>query len=184
MMKKFFLILSALILFVSGGVIDQSFSKTDGGTVMELQSSAFKNKSAIPSRYTCDGANVSPPLAWEVVPEGVKSFALISDDPDAPVGTWFHWVYYNIPPEIKSLPENVAAEKKPAVGGMQGINDFRKIGYGGPCPPGGTHRYFFKIYALDTMLNLSPGATKKELVKAMEGHILGHAELIGTYKRR
>ena len=154
----------------------------EGGT-MELTSSAFSEGTMIPDRYTCDGADVSPPLNWEALPAGTKSLALVCDDPDAPVGTWVHWVYYDIPAETEGLPESVATDEHPAQGGTQGINDFRKIGYGGPCPPGGTHRYYFKLYALDTTLNLSPGATKKQVLKAMENHIIGQTQLMGKYRR-
>ena len=145
--------------------------------------SFIKNEGKIPAKYTCDGVNVSPALEWGQAPEGVKSYALICDDPDAPVGTWVHWVYYDIPAETKGLPENVAPDKKPPTGGKQGVNDFRKIGYGGPCPPGGTHRYFFKLYVLDVVLELAGGATKQQLLDAMEGHILAQTQLMGLYKR-
>ncbi len=182
-MRKYFYLIISLILFSSFGLMGKLFAKKKGGKIMEIQSSAFKNGGLIPSKYSYNGGNVSPPLVWSSVPEEVKSFALICDDPDAPAGTWVHWVYYNIPPEIRRLPEKVALNKKPAQGGMQGSNDFSKIGYGGPCPPSGTHRYFFKIYALDSMLTLSAGATKKELLKAMGGHILVQAELMGKYKK-
>lgn len=150
---------------------------------MKLISSVFDEGAMIPSKYTCDGADVSPPLKWGELPDGTKSLALICDDPDAPVGTWVHWVYYDIPAETEGLPENVATNERPVEGGTQGINDFRKIGYGGPCPPGGTHRYYFKLYALDIPLNLSSGATKKQLLKAMENHIIGQAQLMGKYRR-
>ena len=158
------------------------FAKAEGGT-MELTSSAFNEGGMIPSKYTCDGDDVSPPLKWGSFPEGTKSLALICDDPDAPMGTWVHWVYYDIPVKIKDLPENIIPDEHPAPGGVQGINDFRRIGYGGPCPPGGTHRYFFKLYALDTLLNLSPGATKKQVLKAMETHIVDQVQLMGKYRR-
>ena len=137
----------------------------------------------IPKKHTCDGDDISPPLEWESVPENAKSIALISDDPDAPMGTWVHWVYYDIPVSINGLPENLTPVENPEIGGKQGTNDFGRIGYGGPCPPGGTHRYYFKIYALDTTLNLSPGAEKKKLLEAMEGHIIEQAQTIGKYKR-
>jgi Raf kinase inhibitor-like YbhB/YbcL family protein len=158
------------------------FAKAEGGT-MELTSSAFDEGGMIPSKYTCDGVDVSPPLSWGSLPDGTKSFALICDDPDAPVGTWVHWVYYDIPAKTKDLPENISPDEHPAPGGVQGVNDFRRIGYGGPCPPGGTHRYYFKLYALDTQLSLSPGATKKQVLKAMENHIIGHVQLMGKYRR-
>jgi Raf kinase inhibitor-like YbhB/YbcL family protein len=153
-----------------------------GGT-MKLVSAAFDEGGMIPEKYTCDGADMSPPLKWDSIPEGTKSLALICDDPDAPVGTWVHWVYYDIPVSIKSVPENVASDERPKMGGIQGTNDFRRIGYGGPCPPGGTHRYYFKLYALDTLLNLPPGATKKQLITAMENHIVDQAQLMGKYRR-
>jgi len=155
----------------------------EGGKTMNLTSVAFTHEGMIPSKYTCDGANVSPPLAWDQIPEDTKSLALICDDPDAPAGTWVHWVHYDIAPDVTSLPEQVAPEKHPAPGGTHGINDFRKIGYGGPCPPGGTHRYYFRLYALDSTLNLTAGISKKQLLKAMEGHILDQTVLMGKYKR-
>jgi len=150
---------------------------------MKLSSLAFNDGDMIPNKYTCDGADISPPLEWGLVPEDSKSIALICDDPDAPVGTWVHWVYYDIPAGTNGLSENITPQEKPDNGGKQGTNDFRKIGYGGPCPPGGTHRYYFKIYALDTILNLPAGADKKQLLKEMEGHIIGQAQLMGKYKR-
>jgi Raf kinase inhibitor-like YbhB/YbcL family protein len=158
------------------------FSEGKGGT-MQLTSSAFSEGAMIPEKYTCDGADVSPPLKWGALPAGTKSLALICDDPDAPVGTWVHWVYYDIPADTEGLPEKVAPHEQPAEGGTQGINDFRKIGYGGPCPPGGTHRYYFKLYALDTTLDLAPGATKKQVLKAIENHIIGQTQLMGKYRR-
>jgi len=158
------------------------FAKAEGGN-MNLSSSAFDEGGMIPSKYTCDGADVSPPLKWGSLPDGTKSLALICDDPDAPMGTWVHWVYYDIPAETIDLPEHISPDEHPAPGGVQGINDFRRIGYGGPCPPGGIHRYYFKLYALDTLLNLSPGVTKKQVLKAMENHIIGHVQLMGKYRR-
>lgn len=148
-----------------------------------MKSSAFEEGGTIPSKYTCDGKDVSPQLAWSSIPEGTKSLALICDDPDAPMGTWVHWVVYNLPPDMEELAEALPAQKSFENGSRQGINDFRKIGYGGPCPPGGTHRYYFKLYALDTVLDLEAGATKKQLLAAMEGHILARAQLMGKYKR-
>jgi len=146
--------------------------------------SAFQEGGMIPADYTCDGKNISPPLSWSGMPEKAVTLALICDDPDAPVGTWVHWVLYNLPASAKELPADVPPEEKLASGAVQGKNDFRKVGYGGPCPPGGTHRYYFKLYALDKALDLKPGATKKELLKAMEGHILAEGQLMGRYKRR
>jgi Raf kinase inhibitor-like YbhB/YbcL family protein len=150
---------------------------------MDLFSPAFKDGDSIPRKYTCDDADISPPLFWENVPDGTVSFAFISDDPDAPVGTWVHWVMFNLPADKRSLPENVPKNIQLDDGTIQGMTDFRRPGYGGPCPPGGTHRYFFKLYALDTMLDLEPGATKAAVERAMQGHILGRAELMGTYRR-
>ena len=150
---------------------------------MKIKSTAFEDGGQIPKMYTCDGANVSPPLEWALAPEDTKSFALICDDPDAPVGTWVHWVIYDLPVNITKLSGNIPPEGILPGGGKQGISDFRKIGYGGPCPPGGTHRYYFKLYALDIIVDLDPGVTKKQLLKAMEGHILSEAQLMGKYKR-
>ncbi|MGQ9621648.1 MAG: YbhB/YbcL family Raf kinase inhibitor-like protein [Bacteroidales bacterium] len=150
---------------------------------MKLISSAFKEGEMIPSKYTCDGPDVSPPLEWSEIPDGTKSFALINDDPDAPVGTWVHWVIYDIPENVNRLPENVPKTEVIENGARQGRNDFGRIGYGGPCPPGGTHRYYFKIYALNRKLDLRSGITKRDLLKAMEGHILAESYLMGRYKR-
>lgn len=152
-------------------------------SVLNVLSTAFTHSGMIPKQYTCDGKDTSPPLAWTSVPDRTKSLALICDDPDAPRGTWVHWVLFNIPADTKELTESVPAQETLPNGAKQGRNDFGKIGYGGPCPPGGTHRYYFKLYALDTELNLSPGATKDQLLKAMEGHILAEGQLMGQYKR-
>jgi Raf kinase inhibitor-like YbhB/YbcL family protein len=155
-----------------------------GQSKMNLESAAFQQGQPIPQKYTCEGPDVSPPLRWSDVPPGTKSFALIVDDPDAPVGDWVHWVIYNLPGETRELSEGVAKTDS-AAGGIQGRNDFKKIGYGGPCPPpGNPHRYFFRLSALDTQLNLKAGATKQEVEAAIEHHILGRAELMGTYQRR
>lgn len=151
---------------------------------IKITSSAFEDGALIPAKYTCDGEDVSPPLQWEAVPEGTKSIALISDDPDAPVGTWIHWVLYNLPAEVKELAEAVPADETLPGGARQGTTDFGRIGYGGPCPPSGTHRYFFKIYALDTDVDLPRGADKSELREAMQGHILGEGRLMGKYARK
>jgi Raf kinase inhibitor-like YbhB/YbcL family protein len=151
---------------------------------IKIKSLAFVPGGKIPWKYTCDGMDISPPLSWTSGPEGTKTFALICDDPDAPMGTWVHWVLFNLPADITEFRENVLPEKKLENGAKQGMNDFRKIGYGGPCPPGGTHRYVFKLYALDSELNLEAGATKAELLKAMEGHILAEGQLIGRYERK
>jgi len=150
---------------------------------IKITSPAFEEGGMIPEVYTCDGIDISPPLKWSSVPQGTKTLALICDDPDAPIGTWVHWVIYNIPGDICELPENIPPEQEIKKGGIQGMNDSRKIGYGGPCPPGGTHRYFFKIYALDTEVDLQPGATKSQLLNAMEGHIIAKGQLMGRYSR-
>ncbi|MGR8935743.1 MAG: YbhB/YbcL family Raf kinase inhibitor-like protein [Gammaproteobacteria bacterium] len=154
---------------------------------MILQSSAFAPQGAIPKRYTCDGEDVSPPLAWSDLPANTASLALIVDDPDAPDPkapkmTWVHWVVYNIPPSVTKLPEDARRGDLPA-GILQGINDWKKIGYRGPCPPIGRHRYFHKLYALDIVLPDLDEPNKAKLEKAMAGHILEHKELIGTYQR-
>ena len=151
---------------------------------MRLESSAFEANALIPAKYTCDGADISPPLSWDEPPGGTQSFALIFDDPDVPGGTFVHWVLYDIPATVRELSENIVAVKTLPNGGVQGKNDFGKLGYGGSCPPNGTHRYIFKLYALDYKVSLAPGATKQQLETAMKGHILGIAELVGRYSRK
>ena len=150
---------------------------------IKITSTAFTEGSMIPKRYTCDAEDVSPDLAWTGVPEGTKSLALICDDPDAPMGTWVHWVLFNLPPDTSELHSEIPSKKTLRNNARHGKNDFGKFGYGGPCPPGGTHRYFFKLYALDATLNLSQNATKDMVLQAMEGHILDQAELVGKYQR-
>lgn len=150
---------------------------------IKLTSAAFAEGTMIPKRYTCDGENVSPALAWTPVPAVTKSLALICDDPDAPMGTWVHWVLFNIPKDTKELLANVPAQHSLPSRAIHGTNDFRKLGYGGPCPPSGTHRYFFNLYALDSKLELQPGVTKEELLKSMEGHVLAEGQLMGKYVR-
>jgi Raf kinase inhibitor-like YbhB/YbcL family protein len=186
MAKRLLFFVVPILLLCSCKEQEQPDYPSIGGKKMDLRitSSAFEEGALIPPKYTCDGENVSPPLKWETVPEGTKSIALISDDPDAPMGTWVHWVLFNVPGETKELAENVPPDKTLTNGASQGTNDFRKIGYGGPCPPGGTHRYFFRIYALDAQIDLPAGATKPELLKAIQGHILGQGQLMGKYKRR
>jgi Raf kinase inhibitor-like YbhB/YbcL family protein len=143
---------------------------------LTITSPAFERNKLIPSKYTCDGDDVNPPLNIKGTPEETKSLVLIVDDPDAPMGTWDHWIVWNIPPTNK-IEENSDP-------GTEGLNDFRKHSYGGPCPPSGTHRYFFKVYALDTKLDLSPNSTKKDVEKAMKNHILAKGELVGLYSRK
>jgi Raf kinase inhibitor-like YbhB/YbcL family protein len=156
-----------------------------GGETMAITitKAAFEEGGMIPRKYTCDGDDVSPPLAWTGVPGEAKTLALICDDPDAPVGTWVHWVLFNLPRNTQELHQAIPPEKELKNGAKQGRNDFGNIGYGGPCPPAGTHRYYFKLYALDTALNLTAGATKAELLKAMEGHILAQGQIMGKYRR-
>lgn len=150
----------------------------------ESKSSAFSAGQNIPKKFTCEGPDVSPALSWSEAPAGTQSFGLIMDDPDAPAGTWVHWVLYNLPADTRELSENVPKDRELANGARQGTNDFKKVGYGGPCPPPGpAHRYFFKLYALDAPVNLKPGATKAELEKAMQNHILAQTELMGRYQR-
>jgi len=142
---------------------------------LTITSSVFENKEFIPSKYTCDGEDVNPPLTIERIPEKTKSLVLIVDDPDAPSGIWDHWIVWDIPPTNKI--------KEDSVPGVEGTNDFNKRSYGGPCPPSGTHRYFFKVYALDAKLNLDQGSRRAEIQEAMEGHILAKGELVGLYER-
>jgi Raf kinase inhibitor-like YbhB/YbcL family protein len=143
---------------------------------LSVKSPVFENSKFIPVKYTCDGADVNPPLTIEGVPEGTKTLVLIVDDPDAPMGTFDHWIVWNIPPTTRKIEENT-------VPGTEGMSSYRKHAYGGPCPPYGTHRYFFKVYALDTQLDLKSNSTKKDVEKAMEGHILAEGELVGLYRR-
>lgn len=197
MIAKVFLLSCALLLFCScSGSNRQSAGENRSGSEvtnanqssgekmnMRVTSTAFQDGGMISAKYTCDGTNVSPPLEWSDAPQTTKSLALICDDPDAPAKTWVHWVVFDLPAGRTSLPENVPPQDTVAGGGKQGTNDFKKIGYGGPCPPGGTHRYFFKIYALDTELNLDSKTTKEQLLRAMKDHILAQGELMGRYKR-
>jgi Raf kinase inhibitor-like YbhB/YbcL family protein len=165
------------------------FAQEQGGTMsmqktMQMTSSAFSAGETIPNKFTYDGPDVSPQLKWNAPPSGTQSLALIMDDPDAPVGTWVHWVLYDLPANTQELPEGVAKQEQLSSGARQGRNDFGKIGYGGPCPPPSKpHRYFFKLYALDAKLGLKAGATKANVELAMKGHILAQAELMGTYGR-
>ena len=155
---------------------------------MKIESSAFRDGGEIPARYTCEGPDVSPPLAWSGVPVGARTLALDVDDPDAPdpqapKRTWVHWVLYDIPSDASGLAEAVSADALPA-GTRGGLNDWKRTGYGGPCPPIGRHRYFFKLYALDSALPALKGPTKADLEKAMEGHVLAEATLMGTYRKQ
>lgn len=157
-----------------------------GGRTMSftLKATAFADNSEIPKKYTCDGADVSPALHWNDAPVGTQSFALIADDPDAPVGTWTHWIIWNIPAKATTLPAGVSKVEESGDGMRQGKNDFKRIGYGGPCPPAGkAHRYFFKLYALDITLDVKAAATRNELERAMKGHMLSKTELMGKFGR-
>lgn len=157
-----------------------------GGEVMalELESAAFKNGEFIPVKYTCKGEDVSPPLEWKGVPENAKSIAIILDDPDAPMGTWVHWVLYEIPANKRKLPEGLKKDKVLDDGSKQGMTDFGRVGYGGPCPPPGpAHRYFFRIYAIDGKLDLKPGLRKNAFLDAVKDHVIEEAELMGKFKR-
>lgn len=176
--------LYALIIAVS--VFISEVLEVRGGEAMafEIKSSAFDAGQAIPKKYTCDGSDISVPLAWTDPPQGTKSFALIADDPDAPMGTFVHWVLYDLPAEARQLQEGIPKQERLQDGSRQGRNDFGRIGYGGPCPPPGpAHRYFFKLYALDIKIGLPPGATKSQVLNAAKGHTLGETQLMGTYKR-
>jgi Raf kinase inhibitor-like YbhB/YbcL family protein len=164
-------------LFAVGG----EASRANG---MQLTSTAFTEGQSIPAKYTCVDQNVSPALKWTGVPAGTKALVLIVDDPDAPVGTWVHWVLYDLPGDVIELQENVSKDPALPNGAKQGLNDFGETGYGGPCPPPGKpHRYFFKLYALDSALGLKPGASKKEVERAMGKHVVGQAELMGRFGR-
>lgn len=156
---------------------------TEPNMSIELKSDVLTHAGPIPAQYTCTGSDVSPALTWSEPPAGTQSFALIMDDPDAPAGTWVHWVLFNIPASARGLAEAIPVGETLPDGSMQGRNSSGELGYNGPCPPSGTHRYFFKLYALDEMLGLSAGADKGELLKAMEGHILAQGELMGTFSR-
>jgi len=151
----------------------------------ELTSTAFPPGGSIPRRHTCDGDDVSPPLAWKDVPPGTKSLALVCDDPDAPAGTWVHWVVWAVPASASGLPEGVPPSATLPDGSRQGRNDFKRTGWGGPCPPrGGPHRYFFRLSAVDRTIDLPAGATRAELDRTLEGHTLGRTELMGRYARQ
>jgi Raf kinase inhibitor-like YbhB/YbcL family protein len=181
MMLRALFLLSLLLCFCSV----PAKAVPGGDMTLKLESPAFASGGAIPSRHTCEGENVSPPLVWSGAPQGTKSFVLIVDDPDAPDPaapqmTWVHWLLFNIPADAAGLPGNAG---KPPAGAREGLNDWQVAGYGGPCPPIGRHRYFHKLYALDATLNLGSAPTKAALEKAMQGHVIGHAELVGTYRK-
>jgi Raf kinase inhibitor-like YbhB/YbcL family protein len=181
-------IVAFAVLFATGckKAGTEEYSRPEGERKMAITvtSTAFEEGGMIPSKYTCDGQDISPPLTLQGVPEGAKSLALICDDPDAPGRTWVHWVMWNIPAGELGLPENVPPDKTLPNGAKQGITDFQRHGYGGPCPPGGTHRYYFKVYALDAELDIAGSSTKADLLDAMKGRVLAEGQLMGRYKRR
>mgnify|MGYP006282516653 CR=1 FL=1 len=150
---------------------------------MTVESAAFEHEGPIPTRYSCDGQDVSPQLAWSGAPENTVTYAILMEDPDAPGRTFVHWVYYDIPADTTELPEAIAGDDRPVPGGTQGSNSFGNVGYGGPCPPGGTHRYFFTVYALDTELGLAPGVSKQDFLDAAAEHVLAQGTLMGTFGR-
>lgn len=169
------------VLVTAGSVMTPPETKRK----IELSSSAFKDGQPIPSQYTCDGKNISPPLGWKGAPPNTQSFALIVDDPDSPTGIWTHWTLFNVPSDISELVEDFAKTPAAAPSAKDGVNSFKNVGYGGPCPPAGKpHRYFFKLYALDITLNLQPGASRTEIEAAMTKHILAMGQLMGTYQRK
>jgi len=184
-MPRTLLIVAALAIMICGCKKDNGSSEERSRDMtISVSSSAFQEGGMIPPKYTCDGNDLSVPLKWTAVPEGTKSIAVISDDPDAPVGTWVHWVMWNIPPAVRELAEGMPTKPQLPDGSRQGISDFGRPGYGGPCPPSGTHRYYFKVYALDVTLDLPGTARKADMVKAMKGHILAEGQLMGKYSRR
>lgn len=153
-------------------------------TGFRIESPAFKEGQMIPSRFTCKGEDISPALHWTAPPAGTRSFVLIAEDPDAPGGVWTHWVVFNLPASARAMPENVPKQGDVPGGGLQGLNSFGHIGYGGPCPPpGNPHHYFFRLYALDTMLSLKAGASKQDVLNAAKGHMLGQAHWMGLFAR-
>jgi len=165
------------------GIHVEAIGKEGYAMKLDIKSTAFGEGNSIPKQYTCDGADISPQLSWSQPPEGTGSMVLICDDPDAPMGTWVHWVLYGLSPDTLEISENIPDDREVLGGAKHGVNDFHKYGYGGPCPPGGTHRYFFKLYAVDTEVNLNPGATKDEVLDAIKGHVLAEGQLMGRYSR-
>ncbi len=186
-----FVLIGCLFLYLLGPVEGEVFSTITEETPfsdsledsMNLTSTAFSHGEFIPAKYSCNGEDVSPSLSWDEPPAGTRSFALIMDDPDAPMGTWVHWVLFNLPASARGLSEGMPADLTFTDGSVQGITSARSHGYHGPCPPSGTHRYFFKLYALDTMLSHTSDANKADLLSAMEGHILAQAEWMGKFSK-
>lgn len=161
-----------------------SSDEGESSMTITITSPQFEDGAEIPAKYTCDGEDISPPLQIENIPQGTQSIALIGDDPDAPGGTWVHWVVFNLPPDVRELKENIPPDEELANGALHGRNSWGRLGYGGPCPPSGTHRYFFKCYALDTRLKQEAGIDKADLLRAMKGHILAEGRLMGTYRKQ
>jgi Raf kinase inhibitor-like YbhB/YbcL family protein len=180
-MRRQPLFLVSLLAVVLSIQSSEAYTAKEASTMsgLTISTPAFGHNTTIPAKYTCDGRDINPSLIIGSVPPGARSLALIVDDPDAPAGTWVHWVLWNMDPNTTEIREDSVPK-----GAIQGINDFRKHNYGGPCPPSGTHRYFFKLYALDATLNIGPNSGKAELEKAMQGHILSRAEIIGLYQRK
>lgn len=183
-MKRFSPLLCTMLLaLVMIGCGSSPTVDSEQNELLELTSTAFGPGEPIPGKYTCDGEDISPPLQWGEPPLGAQSFALIVDDPDAPMRIWVHWLLYNLPVDSRTLPEAVPPDARLPNGSRHGQNSWSQLRYGGPCPPSGTHHYVFKLYALDAVLDLEAGASKKQLLQAMEGHILAQGELTGTYSR-
>jgi len=185
--KRLVLLLAVLMVFssiVAACAREAPAPQKEVGMTLSLSSTAFKEGDRIPIKYTCDGEDISPPLVWSEPPQKTQAIALTVDDPDAPGGVFTHWVLFNVPGNVRQLGEGVPAQERLQNGALQGKNDFGRIGYGGPCPPRGpAHRYRFTVYALDKPLDLKPGASKKQLLDAMKGHILAQGQLLGTYQR-
>jgi len=182
--RMFTLVPPLLMLVLALGVPAEVRSQKTASSKIELKTTSFTPGGFMPKRFTCDAADVSPALAWTDPPSGTQSFAIIEDDPDAPSGTFVHWLVYDLPAAYRKLPEALSGSDQMPGGGRQGANDFSRTGYSGPCPPPGRpHRYFIRLYAVDTILNLRPAATRKELDAAMQGHILAQAELMGRFQR-
>ena len=185
MIARIHLLIAAMSLAMAASCSHEAEPNTGSVMKIPVTSTAFVDGQTIPQKYTGQGDDISPPLQWTAAPSQTKSFALICDDPDAPMGTWTHWVIYNLPATATGLPENVAKTGSLPDGSKQGENSFRNIGYNGPAPPPGkAHRYFFKVYALDSVLTLDAGAEKGEVVNAMNGHVLAQGQLMGTYQSR
>jgi Raf kinase inhibitor-like YbhB/YbcL family protein len=192
MSKKIIVPILMLVLLYGFERENKAVSETKGDPNMvkaatipiTIKSSAFEDGQMIPAKYTCQGRNISPELKWSPLPDGAMSIALICEDPDAPMGTWTHWVIWNIPAKKQELEENIPKIEELPDGVRQGTNSNRQFGYTGPCPPSGTHRYYFRLYALDTMLTLAGEVTKDNLLEAMNGHVIAEGTIMGTYQKK